>query len=62
MWDDVIGIAGGTFDPPSFWFDPRREVFARSKAPFVQLDMDESHETTASYAPVADDLTRLSGE
>ena len=62
LWDDVIGVAGGTFDPPSFWFDPRREVFARSRAPFVTLDLDESHETTGSYAPVTGDLARLRGD
>ncbi|MBV7410660.1 GFA family protein [Maritimibacter sp. DP1N21-5] len=62
LWDGVIGVAAGTFDPPSFWFDVTREVFTRSKAPFVTLALAESHETTASYAPVAGDSPRLRGQ
>ena len=29
---DLIGVAGGTYDPPSFWFDIQREIFKRTKA------------------------------
>jgi hypothetical protein len=28
---DYRGIAGGTFDEPTFWYKPERFVFARSK-------------------------------
>ena len=31
LWPDYRGIAGGTFDPPTFWFKPERYVFTRSK-------------------------------
>jgi hypothetical protein len=32
------GIAGGTFDPPAFWFNPpQRLVFARSKPDWLHL-------------------------
>lgn len=52
LFADMIGVAGGCFDPPTFWFDLRREVFTRSRAPFVTLCLAESSETTASYAPI----------
>lgn len=58
---DWIGVAGGTFDPPTFWYDLRREVFTRSKAPFVHLDLSDSFETSSVYAPVNRDDTRLRG-
>jgi hypothetical protein len=31
------GIAGGTFDPPTFWYRPERYVFARSKPDWVAI-------------------------
>lgn len=34
------GIAGGTFDPPIFWFAPERYVFARSKPDWLHIDGD----------------------
>lgn len=55
MFGDMVGVAGGTFDPPTFWFDVNREIFTRSKAAFARLDVAESMETTASYAPTCDD-------
>ncbi len=30
-----VGVAGGTFDPPTFWYNIVTEVFTRSKAHFV---------------------------
>ncbi|MAM61554.1 GFA family protein [Maritimibacter sp. UBA3975] len=50
LFDDAIAVAGGTFDPPTFWFDVGREIFTRSKAPFVHLDVAESDETTPGAA------------
>ncbi|WP_425050355.1 GFA family protein [Psychromarinibacter sp. S121] len=47
------GVAGGTFDPPSFWYDVGREVFTRSRAPFAVLGLPDSSETSSSYAPCA---------
>lgn len=61
MFEDLLGIAGGTFDPPSFWYDVNREIFTRSKAPFVQLDVVESVDTTSSYAPKCEDPAPLRG-
>ena len=31
------GIAGGTFDDPSFWYKPERYVFARSKPAWLDV-------------------------
>ncbi|MBV7379183.1 GFA family protein [Maritimibacter dapengensis] len=51
LFEGAIAIAGGTFDPPTFWYDVDREVFTRSQAPFVSLSVSHSHETTQAYAP-----------
>lgn len=61
MSPDLTGVAAGTFDPPSFWFNVSREIFTRSAAPFVHTDLPEKHETTASYAPVRKDAAAKSG-
>ncbi|WP_238364149.1 GFA family protein [Mesobacterium pallidum] len=53
VFPGLRGIAGGSFDPPTFWFDVKREVFARGKAPFVELCLEDSFETSSSYAPVS---------
>ncbi|MEZ5820046.1 MAG: GFA family protein [Xanthobacteraceae bacterium] len=37
---DYQGIAGGTFDPPTFWFRPERFVFARSKPDWLAIAQD----------------------
>ena len=34
------GIAGGTFDQPTFWYDLQRYVFARSKPDWLQIQSD----------------------
>lgn len=34
---DFQGIAGGTFDPPTFWYDIERLVFARSKPDWLTI-------------------------
>lgn len=34
------GIAGGTFDQPTFWYDLQRYVFARSKPDWLQILSD----------------------
>jgi hypothetical protein len=61
MSPDLTGVAGGTFDPPTFWYPISREIFTRSAAPFVHTDLPEKHETTASYAPVRQDTENLRG-
>ncbi len=58
---ELVGVAGGTFDPPTFWYEVKREIFTRSAAPFVRNDLAEHHETTASYAPVRLDPAALRG-
>ncbi len=61
MSPDLIGVAAGTFDPPTFWFPISREIFTRSAAPFVHTDLPEKSETTASYNPVAEDRPQMRG-
>ena len=51
-------IAVGTFDPPSFWFDINREIFLRTKAPFVEIDAENKFETSGTYKPVKEDEDR----
>ena len=56
------GVAGGTFDPPTFWFQLTRSVFSRSKASFCEIIAPEKHETHPDYAPLKQDEERLSGK
>ena len=37
LFPDYRGIAGGTFDQPTFWYEPKRYVFARSKPDWLQV-------------------------
>ena len=67
LWDielfpDLIGTAGGVYDPPTFWYSLDREVFQRSKANFVHIDSPESYSTSRLYDPVHTDDPRLMGE
>lgn len=58
----LIGVAYGTFDPPTFHFPITREVFTRSKAGFVgAIPADEQHETIADFTPGAAEDPRLRG-
>ena len=59
---DLIGAAGGTYDPPSFWFDIQREIFKRTKADFVSINCPENHETSPAYKPKTKDEVRLDGK
>ena len=56
--DGKTAIAVGTFDPPSFWFDINREIFLRTKAPFVEIDAENKFETSGTYKPVKEDEDR----
>ena len=56
---DLIGTAGGTYDPPSFWFDIDKEIFNRSKAEFVIINCLKNHETSPAYKPKTRDEPRL---
>ena len=43
---DFRGIAGGTFDEPTFWYDLERFVFARSKPAWLPIPNGlEVHQT-----------------
>ena len=57
-----IGISGGTFDPPSFWYDIDREVFTRSRAAFISINSPEQCETHPAFDPVHHDPARLIGK
>ena len=49
------GIAGGTFDQPTFWYDLEAFIFARSKPKWLSIpDGIESHGTAPYYASAAD--------
>ncbi|MBN8292925.1 GFA family protein [Rhodobacter sp. NTK016B] len=63
VFPGLTGIAGGTFDPPTFWYDIRREVFARSRAPFLAPNADiASFDTSSSHNPViVEQPSRLGG-
>lgn len=58
---ELTGVAAGSFDPPSFWFDVPREVFTRTQAPFVHTDIADTSETSSSYTPAGADDARLRG-
>ena len=61
VFRDLIGIAGGTFDPPTFWYELKREVFTRSKADFCQITAPESYEDSPMYKPIKRDGGSLKG-
>jgi hypothetical protein len=58
---ELTGVAGGTYDPPTFWYEVKREVFTRSRAPFVQTEIADSSETSSSYAPQGHEADHLRG-
>ena len=59
----LTGVSYATFDPPTFHFPITREVFTRSKAPFVgELEASEHHETIAGYEPAIEEDSRLAGK
>jgi hypothetical protein len=62
MVPDLIGTAGGVYDPPTFWYSCELEVFQRSKADFVHIDSTKSYNTSRLYAPIHTDDPRLMGE
>lgn len=61
LFADKIGVAGGSFDPPTFWYDVKREVFTRSRAPFLYTTITDQHETFSAYAPCQAEKAALSG-
>ena len=59
---DLIGAAGGTYDPPTFWFDIHRELFKRTKAEYVSINCPESYKESPAYKPKTQDEPRLDGK
>lgn len=50
--EGMTGVAGGTFDPPSFWYEMDREVFCRTSAAWVNTAIGKKHETHPLYEPI----------
>ena len=51
-WPGDIGVAGGTFDPPTFWYELSGEVFMRSKGHFVgEISAPRKMDTWFNYEP-----------
>ena len=61
LFSEMSGVGGGTFDPPTFWYDIEREVFSRSKADFIHIDVEDRCDDAPYYKPVIDEHTRLNG-
>ncbi len=57
--EGMTAIAGGTFDPPTFWYKPETEVFCRSKCDFVVTDVPNKFDTSPMYSPVNTGEERL---
>ena len=57
----MMGVGGGTFDPPTFWYQIEREIFCRSKADFINTDIEDKSETGPVYEPVDNEDIRLKG-
>jgi hypothetical protein len=59
LFPGKVGVAGGAFDPPSFWYDVSREVFVRNKAPFANFCLNDSHATSSSFDPKKEEDARM---
>ena len=59
VFKGMTGVAGGSFDPPSFWYDIDREVFCRTSAAWINNDIDEKHDTHPNYEPVISERNAL---
>ena len=67
LWDTLVrpgltGVGGGTFDPPTFWYEVGQEIFCRSKAEFLNTDIKERFDTGPVYKPVNKEGLRLKGD
>ena len=62
VWGDLIGIDGGTFDPPTFFYDIAGEVFTKSKAHFIgDIKAAGHYDTFPGYEPKIREEQRLKG-
>ena len=59
VFEGMTGVAGGSFDPPSFWYNIDREVFCRTSAAWINNDIDEKHDTHPNYEPVISERNGL---
>ena len=59
---EIIGTAGGSYDPPTFWFELSTENFIRSKAKFCMIDSPLQNNTSPTYNPQIHHENRLDGE
>ena len=50
--EGLIGVAGGCFDKERFFYEVDREIFCRSKTPFVKIAAKASLETSPRYEQV----------
>ena len=57
----MMAVGGGTFDPPTFWYDVEKEIFCRSRAEFVDTNVSEKLETGPVYQPKNEEDHRLNG-
>ena len=57
----LVGVGGGTFDPPTFWYEVEREVFCRSKAKFIKTEVKEKFTSAPGYKTRINDEVRLKG-
>ena len=55
VFQGMVAIPGGSFDPPTFWFEPQVENFCRTKAPFIETSTAEKHDTHPMYNPKTPD-------
>ena len=62
IFNELTGVAGGTFDPPTFWYDVEREVFCRSKAGFINVDVEDKNDAAPYHTPVNNEDLRLNGK
>lgn len=56
-----IGVAGSTFDQPSFWYEPVVKKLCRTKASFIDTNVVEKHSTTEYYGNHEPDRLVLTG-
>jgi hypothetical protein len=55
------GTAGGSYDPPTFWYKIEHEVFVRSKARFCTIEAPESYLESFSSPYMKEEEPRLTG-
>ena len=57
----MMAVGGGTFDPPTFWYDVEKEIFCRSKADFVDTTVTDKFDTGPVYLHQESEDPRLKG-